>query len=236
MKIRNKLILGSFLVILSLIFGIYLYQNLTLENIKENKEKLSNFVNENYISSIIIFIALTALIINLPIPLAAIIKVLGGFLFGFWFGAFLNIFSTFLGAALGFYVSRYLFKGYFQRKFGSHLKKINKEVEKFGFNYFLSLRLILAFPYFLINILGGISKLSKRKYLLSSFLGVLPASFVYAYAGQKLEDLKSLSDVVSFEIFLAFILIAFLSLVPAIIKHRFFKNFVKKLKNFKTKK
>ena len=125
-----------------------------------------------------------------------------------------------VGAVFAFLISRFLLRDFIQRRFQSRLKIINRGIEKDGAFYLFSLRLTPVFPYFLVNILMGITPLSIRQFTVASFLGMLPGSLVYANAGSRLSDIKSLTEVLSPGILLSFLLLAFL---PWIIK--FFMKF-----------
>lgn len=215
---RKKIIQIIILIIFILIISYFAQNYLTFENIKENKEELKTFVTENYIISIILFFISTIILVNTPIPFAAIIKIIGGFLFGITFGFIINIISTLIGAILGFLVSRYLLKDYFEKKYYKRLKSIEDEIETNGFTLFLSLRIILIIPFFLINIIGGISRISLKRYSFATFIGLIPSSFIYAYSGNTLEKINSISEIISPKVFILFIFLAILIITPNIIK------------------
>lgn len=218
---NHKLKALIIILILASIIGGYLNYNedFTFDNLKENKEEISEFVDKNYIVSVIIFFILAIIIINTPIPLAATLKVLGGFVFGFGPGVFYNIAATTLSACIGLTVTRKLYGEYFQKKYHKLLEKTNKEVEKNGFFYFLFLRLGVVFPFFIIHILGGLSKISRGKYFWSTLIGVIPASIIYAYTGNKLMEVNSLRDFFTTEVILIIILLIILAALPLIIRN-----------------
>ncbi len=194
---------------------------LTFEKINQHKQQIGEFIQLNYQLSVALFYLACCIFINSPIPLAALFKLLGGFFFGFYLGAFFNITATFLACILGFLLSRYTFKNSFEKKYYHRLKKVEDDIEHNGFYYLLSLRFIMIVPYFLTNILAGISRISFSKYVYSTAIGVIPASLMYANAGSKLEQISSPSELISIEIILAFTLIALLSLLPALHKKLF---------------
>lgn len=220
-KSTQKVLFGLSIFLFFLILVLLSYQYLTFDNLIAYKNTIKDFALNNILLSILLFITIVTVITNLPVPLAAVSKIFSGFIFGFWFGAILNIFATFLGAMSGYYISKYLFKSYFQRKFNNHLRKINPEIEKFGLNYFTSMRIFLVFPYFIINILGGVSKISHTKYALSTLIGVIPASFLYAYAGLQIDSISSPKDIVSFEVFVLFLILSIIPIIHALFKHKF---------------
>jgi len=191
---------------------------LTLENIKNNKNQISNLIDKNYYLSVFLFFFSCIIFVNSPIPFAAIIKLLGGYFFGFHLGAVYNILATVLACLMGFAISRYALKEIFEKIYFKKLLKIEHEIEKNGLYYFLSLRLIMVVPYFLINILAGISGISFSRYLFSTILGVIPASIIYANGGSRFEQINSISEIFKSETVISLILVALVVLVPVLSK------------------
>lgn len=212
------------LLVFVLLVSVYFQEYISIEGIKENREEFKGFVDENYFLAVFVFFLLNIVFVNSPLPLAAVVKLLGGFLFGVVFGFFYNVLATTIGCYAGFLVSRYAFNNSFHKMYGSHLKKVEKEIEENGFFYFLTVRVVLVIPYFLINIIAGLSRISNIKYLGSTFLGVLVPSFIYANAGSKIDALESAKDIFSFDIILALVLVAGLSFLPPFIKKLLRKN------------
>ena len=207
-----------FLLVLFFIISVFSMDFITIDNIKSNKFQIGNFISNNYLISVFLFFISCIFFINSPIPFAAIIKLLGGFFFGFYLGAFYNIIATILSCLIGFWISRYAFKDIFERLYYERLKRIENEIEINGFYYFLSLRLVMVVPYFLINILAGISRISFRKYLFSTTLGVIPASLIYANGGNKLEQINSIHELFRIDIILSLSLVAIIALFPILKK------------------
>ena len=114
------------------------------------------------------------------------------------------------GAAFCFLISRFLLKDFVQKKFHSKLKAINKGFKKEGAFYCFSLRLIPVFPFFMVNLLMGVTPISLRSFVTASFLGMLPGSLVYVNAGKQLAHIQSPAELFSPLIVLSFLLLAFL--------------------------
>ena len=202
-------------IILFFLVSLYLHENLTLESVKNNKTWILAFVDNHYSLSVFLFFTLCAIFINSPVPFAAIIKILGGFFFGPYLGAMYNIVATVFACALGFWISRYAFKEAFEKKYYKRIKVIENKIEENGFYYFLTLRLIMIVPYFLINITAGISRVSFKDFLVSTLLGVIPASFIYANGGKKLEQINTVSELFTADVAIAILLIASITVIPA---------------------
>lgn len=214
MKTTNKYLL-EISILLILIISLYLYNTITLETVKENKIWISRFVDDNYAFSVFLFFLSCAVFINSPVPFAALLKLLGGFFFGPFLGAIYNIAATLVACLVGFGLSRYAFKEAFEKKYYQHVKDIESKIEKNGFYYFLTLRVVMVVPYFLINISAGISRVSFKDFLLSTLLGVIPSSLIYANGGNKLEQIDSVSDLLTGDVVVSMLLIVCVALLPA---------------------
>lgn len=218
-KYTQKFVVGVVLFFFILILSILSSQYLTFDTIIEFRDEIKTFSEQYIIFSFILFTFAVIIFNNVPIPFSIISKVLGGFIFGFIGGVFVNIFACFISAMVGFYYSRYLFKEYYEQKFKHKLHVVEEEIKEFGFYYFLSLRVMIIFPYFLLNILGGISQISQKKFALSALLGTIPASTLYAFAGQQLATISSPQDILSTQITILIVLIAILPLIPVLLRH-----------------
>lgn len=157
------------------------------------------------------YVAITAF----SIPGAAVVTLLGAALFGFWTSLVLVSFASTLGATLAFLSSRFLLRDWVQSKFGDKLKAINQGVAKDGAFYLFSLRLIPVFPFFLINLLMGLTPITTARFYLISQIGMLPGTAVYLNAGTQLAQIDSLSGIVSPSVLVSF---ALLGLFPIIAK------------------
>lgn len=153
-----------------------------------------------------IYTAVTALSIPGAVPLT----LLTGAIFGLGWGTLIVSFASTLGATLAFLVARYLLRAYLEKRFGSTFSKINAAMEREGARYLFSLRLVPLFPFFLINLLMGLTRIPTLKFYWISQLGMLPGTLVYVNAGSSLAELESPAGILSVEMFVAFALIALL--------------------------
>jgi uncharacterized membrane protein YdjX (TVP38/TMEM64 family) len=188
---------------------------LTFEQLQASHGKLSDFYQANQLLTIFSFIAIYVLATALSIPGATILTLAAGVIFGRWLGTGIVSVSSTCGATLAFLISRYLLRDWVQEKFADKLVKINEGVERDGALYLFSLRLIPAFPFFLINLAMGITKLRTGTYFIVSMVGMLPGTFVYVNAGTALASVKSPGDILSAELIGAF---ALLGLLPIVVK------------------
>lgn len=180
---NKKLVFGILLIATIILLAVNFSQYLTLDNAKAQQLALNSFIEENFlfasISYFVIYVGLTAF----SVPGATVVTLLGAALFGFWYSLLLVSFASTIGATIAFLSSRYLLKDWVQARFGDKLSAINQGVEKDGAFYLFSLRLIPVFPFFLINLLMGLTPISIGRYYLTSQIGMLPGTAVYLNAG-----------------------------------------------------
>jgi len=178
-------------------FWFDLGQYLSLEQLRARQQQIGAFVDSNQIVAITGFFALYVLIAALSIPGAAIMTLAAGAVFGVLTGAVLVSFASTIGATLAFLLSRFLFRDYVERRFGWATEKINKGVEQEGGYYLFTLRLVPLFPFFVINLAMGLTRLRTGTFYWISQLGMLPGTVVYVNAGTQLGRLESTADILS---------------------------------------
>ncbi|ASI96840.1 TVP38/TMEM64 family protein [Vibrio rotiferianus] len=212
---NKKLILGLILLATIIFLGVNFGQYLTLENAKAQQEALNAFISQNFVFAAATYFFAYIAITAFSIPGAAVVTLLGAALFGFWTSLLLVSFASTIGATIAFLSSRYLLREWVQGKFGNKLGAINEGVEKDGSFYLFSLRLIPVFPFFLINLLMGLTPITIARFYLTSQVGMLPGTAVYLNAGTQLATIDSLSGIVSPTVLASF---ALLGLFPIIAK------------------
>lgn len=194
-------------------FGLDKY--LTFEYIKANQATFQDYYSANKVSTILIYFFVYVITTALSIPGATVLTLLGGALFGLSTGLLIISFASTIGATIAFLISRTLLRDYVQKKYGQKLKAINQGVEKEGAFYLFTLRLIPIFPFFIINLSMGLTKIKASTFFIVSQIGMLAGTAVYVNAGVQLSKLESLSGIISPEILGAF---AVLGLFPLIAK------------------
>jgi len=216
---KTKIVmLAVFISIIVLIKVFELDAYFTFENLKAQKDVLAEYVSGNYILAVAIFVVAYIAAVAFMLPIATVLTVTGGFLFGSVFGTiFINVGAT-VGAVFAFLFARYMLGDKIQEKYESQLSKFNKELDTNKYQYLFSLRFLPIFPFFLVNFLCGVTKLDLKAFFITTSLGIIPGSFVYAYAGSQLANINALSDIFTKEILYAFILLGSLSLLPVVIK------------------
>lgn len=213
-------------VILALVIGLaivtFFYFDLgrflSLDALRENRDQLLAFTDANYIMAVGIFIGAYAIVTGLSLPGAVILTLAGGFVFGAVLGTvFVNLGAT-TGATLAFLTARSLLRDTVEQKFGQSLRPFQEGFAKNAFSYLLTLRLIPLFPFFVVNLVSGLTRVSAGTYIGATALGIIPGSFVYAYAGRQLGTINSLKEIASPNVIGAFVLLGLLALVPVVYK------------------
>ena len=162
----------------------------------------------------ILFFLIAILFTALSIPVAMPLTVMAGAIFGFQLGFIFSAFAQAFGALCAFLLSRTLFRKWVERKYGSYLVEINHSLEKEGGFYLLSVRLVPVVPFFIVNLVMGITRISWQKYYFFTQLGMLPLVALYAQAGTKLSEIKSLDEVLTPRIW---IVLGFFAALPFVI-------------------
>jgi len=175
--------------------------------LKSNQHNLMEYYSNNQILVLTSFFFIYVFTTALSIPGATILTLAGAGIFGFWTSLILISFASTIGATLAFLSSRFLFKDFVQEKLGDKLLKINYGIEKEGSFYLFSMRLIPIFPFFMINLLMGLTPIKVSKYFWVSQLGMLPGSLIYVNAGVQLSEIKTTSDIISPDIIVSFVLL-----------------------------
>jgi uncharacterized membrane protein YdjX (TVP38/TMEM64 family) len=208
--------------VMTVAIGAFFYFDLgrflSLDALKENRDHLLAFTEANYAASVALFVLAYIVVTGLSLPGAVILTLAGGFLFGSLFGTlFVNLGAT-IGATLAFLAARYLLRDWVERKFGKWLGPVQQGFTNNAFSYLMTLRLIPLFPFFVVNLVSGLTRMNVANYVVATALGIIPGSFVYAYAGRQLGTINSLKEIASPNVIVAFVLLGLLALVPIVYK------------------
>ena len=220
-KILLVLVIIAFIVSF---FAFDLHQYLDFAYIKSKQQAIADYYQANPLQSIIIFFVVYVLATSFSIPGASILSLLAGAIFGLLLGSILVIFAATIGATIAFWLARYLIGNTIQERYADKLKTINAGVEKDGAFYLLTLRLIPIFPFFIINVLMGLTPIRTITYVLTSFFGMLAGTVIYVNVGTQLANLESVGGILTPKIWGAFILLAIFPWIAKFIintvKHR----------------
>lgn len=167
---------------------------LSLDRLAEREQRLRQLRLEHplltYVGALLIYVAVT----GLSLPGATVLTLAYGWYFGFWSGLLLVSFASTAGATLAFLLSRYLLRDWVRRRFDERLSKFDESLHREGPFFLLTLRLIPAAPFFVINVVMGLMPMSALTFWWVSQLGMLPGTIVYVFAGHSVPDLQTLAD------------------------------------------
>jgi len=200
-------------------------QYLSLESLKSNRDQLRAFYDANAVTMVAAFIGVYIVTVALSLPGATILTLCAGAIFGSVTGTLVVNVGATIGAMLAFLVARFLLRDWVEKKFGAKLKPFNDGFSKNAINYILFLRLVPLFPFFLVNLVSGLTQIRLPVYFFGTMFGILPGTFVYANAGSNLASINEPSDILSWEVLGAFALLGLFALIPT------FYKFIKSRKN-----
>jgi len=211
------LLLCSIGVIFFLLDG---QQWLNLEALKQNRTTLLNYAEQHYLllylACGLLYIVMTAL----SLPGGTILSLALGLLFGRWMGTLLIVISATIGATLVFLLARYLIADWARERLQGNEQavKIMDAFQTDAFNYLLFLRLVPLFPFWLVNLVPAFTPVSSRTYIITTLIGIIPGSFVFANLGQSLGQIESVEQLLSIPVLVAFTLLGILALAPVLVK------------------
>lgn len=209
------LLLAAIIVAVATFFVLDLHHILTLAELKSRQQIFAAHYADHRIATIALYFLLYVAVTALSLPGATVLTLAGGALLGFWPALVTVSFASTLGATLAFLASRFLLRDWVQGTFGDKLKAVNDGIDRDGPFYLLSLRLVPIFPFFVINLLMGLTPLRAFTFTWVSQVGMLPGTAVYVNAGTRLGQLESATGIFSPELLLSF---ALLGLFPLITK------------------
>ncbi|MDE0028521.1 MAG: TVP38/TMEM64 family protein [Deltaproteobacteria bacterium] len=195
------------------VFDLGMYFN--LEFIKAQRDAYLGYYQQNPATTITAYAAIYIAVTALSLPGAAIMTLLGGALFGVITGTIIVSFCSTIGATLAFLVARFLLRDSIQGKFGDRLETINNGIANEGMFYLFTMRLIPVIPFFVINLVMGLTPIRTVQFFFVSQLGMFPGTIVYVNAGTQLAQIDSLAGILSPTLLLSF---ALLGLFPLIAK------------------
>jgi len=199
-------------------FALGGHRYLTLDTVKMHRDTLLAFTEAHYALAFAgAFVAYTAAV-AFSIPGAVLLSLAVGFLFGRWMGTLLALFAATLGATLVFIAARYVFADAARRRLGPLGQRINEGFTRDAWSYLLFLRLVPAFPFFLVNLAPAFSSVPLSTFVGATFVGIIPGTFVFVNLGETLARIDSVQGLLSLRTLGAFALLGVLALVPVAVR------------------
>lgn len=210
---RRRILLFLVTLAIILFFALDGDDYLTLELIRTQLANFQALFDDSLLKMAGGFFLLYVAAASLSIPGTALLPLVSGALFGLGWGLLIASFASAIGASLAFLLARTLLRGFVERRFRKPLRTINRGLERDGSFYLFSLRLVPVFPFFIVNLAMGLTRLKLRTFYLVSQVGMLPSVAVYTIAGEQLSELESLADILSLEMLFSLILLGLLPLL-----------------------
>ena len=215
-KNRGKIFFGLvFFLIIITGYLIDLDKVLSFSMIKNTYQDIQTLVNKNYTFYFLIFFILYVIVTAFALPISLLKTLLAGALFGFWPGLILVSFASSIGSTFCFLFSRYALRNYTQVKFEKYLEKVNKGIEQDGWLYLLFLRLSPIFPFFIINLVFGLTKMRALEFYLVSQVGMFVGTAIFVNAGVQIGNLNSIEEILTLKVIMSLTLIG---IFPILIK------------------
>ncbi len=213
-------------LVLGYAFGLQNYLSLTF--LAEQREALRAYVDVNFLWSALLFLVVYVLAVAFSFPAASVLTIFGGFLFGWLIGGALVAVGATIGASILFLATRSAFGGFLRHRVDGVVKKMADGFRENAFGYLFVIRLAPVFPFFVVNIAAALFDISLGRFFTATLFGILPGTFAYAYLGQGVDSVlvaaqasgreAQISDLVTPEITLAFFALAFVALIPTVVK------------------
>jgi uncharacterized membrane protein YdjX (TVP38/TMEM64 family) len=232
---------GLLLMLLGLAYVLGLHQYFTLQSLIENRAALANYTASHWVLALLGFCAIYVAAVAVSFPGASILTIFAGMLFGWLAGGLLALVSATLGAAIVFQVAKSALGDVLARKAGPFLKRFRDGFADDAFSYLLFLRLVPAFPFWVVNIVPALANVKLRTFVVTTFLGIIPGTFAFAFVGAGLDSIiaaqqdararclaaksadqcpfeLSLSGLVTPQLLLAFAALGVVALLPVALK------------------
>ena len=207
MKLKRIIILIFIAGLIAAVKIFGLDQYLTLSYLKGSLDRFSALYESQRLTVIAVYFLVYVLTASLSLPGAAPLGIAGGALFGFQTATIIVSFASTIGATLACLTSRFLLRDWIQNRFGDKITKVNEGIDREGAFYLFTLRLIPVFPFWMINLAMGLTRISLLKFYLVSQLGMLPGTMVFVNAGKELSKINSVKDILSPGLIISFALI-----------------------------
>ena len=205
-----------FIFITLIASGIIIYLDIfSVQDFNANFKLIEKEINSHYNFYLLFFLIFYYLVATFSLPLASLLSLSIGALFSFFDAIFIISLGSTLGALSSFLIARYALKTFLEKKFYAQLSKINRGIKENGSYYLFFLRVVPVFPFFVINILFGISRMPAIKFFFISFVGMLPGILLYVNAGSQISKINSISEIYNLSIVLSILIIG---IFPIVIK------------------
>lgn len=211
---KTKITLLTIIILSVALFFVFdLGRYFNLEYLKAQQAVMDAYYEREPVTTVVSFFVLYIVITGLSLPGATILTLAAGAIFGLLWGTVISSFASTIGATLAFLFSRYLFREAIQGRYADKLTAINRGIDEEGAFYLFTLRLVPLFPYFIVNLVMGLTTLRILTFFLVSQAGMLAGTIVYVNAGTQIAKIEQLKDILSPELILSFALLGIFPLL-----------------------
>ncbi|MGE0010556.1 MAG: TVP38/TMEM64 family protein [Candidatus Babeliales bacterium] len=218
-SIKRVVIAVGLILFMILLRFMHIGDYINFDFFLQHKQHVADFIASWPIGSRLIYMLAYILVVAFAIPISIILTVVGGYFFGAIQATLFTVFSATVGAFISFLVFRYLLYDTMQAKYGKQLEPLTKNITQHGSNYILFLQLLPITPFGFIVIAASLAGIASWTFIWATAVGILPGSFIYAYAGQELGSLDSFAGIFAPKFVIPLVLLALLALVPIILRH-----------------
>jgi len=227
--------------LMATVFAMGWHKYLSLQKLAENRELLAGYIDENIVVAVLAYMALYILVVALSLPGGAVLTITGGLLFGWLVGGTATVVAATLGATVLFLVVKTSLGEVLARKAGPWLSKLKSGFSENALSYLLFLRLVPAFPFWLVNIAPGLLGVRLPTYVFGTFFGIIPGTMAFSFLGSGLntslesahQDFETcragaspescefalgIGDIVNKELLIAFAALGLVALIPIVLK------------------
>ncbi|MDY8109245.1 VTT domain-containing protein [Fulvimarina sp. 2208YS6-2-32] len=221
------------LAVFTLAYALDLQRYVSLQAFLDSREALRSFVAGNFAAAVLLYVLAYALLVAIAFPAASIITIASGFVFGWLVGGILTVIAATIGAAAIFLAARHAFGDVLRRKAGGAIKRFAEGFQNDAFAYLFVLRLTPVLPFFAVNIAPAFVRIRLRTYVLATFFGIMPGSFVYTFLGSGIDQAVAnvshagpvtVGDLVTTEMTIALFGLCALAILGLVLKKTFLKG------------
>jgi uncharacterized membrane protein YdjX (TVP38/TMEM64 family) len=217
--------LGLVIVVIILVFTFHLERYLSFESLRTHQALLKTWTTQHYTLLVFSFMALYIVVTTLSIPGALFVTLAGGFLFGAALGTLYVVISATIGATFIFLLVKFSLGDWLSERASGWVSKLKKGFDDNAFQYLLLLRFVPLFPFFVVNIVPGILNVKTSTYVLATFIGIIPGTFVFVLVGNGLNHVfaqgqaPNLHIIFEPQVLLPLIALGALSMIPVVYKY-----------------
>ena len=212
------IIIVALIAVVSIFYFFQLGKFFTLGKIQEHHVFLKQFVHENYILSVLIYIGIYSLLLACALPIVMPLAFIGGFLYGILLGIVYATLSCLIGSIISYTVLRFVVVHWIADWHNERIERFNQQIQKYGYSYLLILHFLSIIPLFVINLLAAVANVPLKTIIWVTILGTLPLNVLCVFAGQQISTVHSFRDIFSPFMIILLILLVGVALVPIFIK------------------